>query len=110
MSYQIHITSTAEHDIFDAVDYIEFSLKNPDAANDLLDVVEEQITSLTDMPDCFQLVDDPVLASWNIRLLHVKNYLAFYVIDKDRQLVTIVRFLYEKSNWASILRRGFPLV
>lgn len=27
MSYQLHITSTAEHDIMRAVDYIEFMLK-----------------------------------------------------------------------------------
>ena len=36
MSYQIHITSTAEHDIMQAADYIEFTLKNPDAAENLL--------------------------------------------------------------------------
>ena len=30
MSYQVHITSTAEHDIMRAADYIEFSLKNPE--------------------------------------------------------------------------------
>ena len=32
MSYQLHITSTAEHDIMHAVNYIEFTLKNPAAA------------------------------------------------------------------------------
>ncbi|RHC34348.1 type II toxin-antitoxin system RelE/ParE family toxin, partial [Agathobacter rectalis] len=30
MSYRVHITSTAEHDIMRAADYIEFILKNPD--------------------------------------------------------------------------------
>ena len=33
MSYQVHITSTAEHDIMRAADYIEFTLKNPNAAD-----------------------------------------------------------------------------
>ena len=37
MSYQVHITSTAEHDIMRAADYIEFTLKNPNAADNLLD-------------------------------------------------------------------------
>ena len=31
MSYQVHITSTAEHDIMCAADYIEFTLKNSDS-------------------------------------------------------------------------------
>lgn len=37
MSYQVHITSAAELDIIRAADHIEFTLKNPDAANPLLD-------------------------------------------------------------------------
>ncbi len=36
MSYRIYITSTAERDIMSAADYIEFTLKNPKAADDLL--------------------------------------------------------------------------
>ena len=39
MSYQVHITSAAEPDIIRAADHIEFTLKNPDAANPLLDTV-----------------------------------------------------------------------
>lgn len=106
MSYQLHITSTAEHDITRAADYIEFVLKNPDAADSLLDAVTEGIASLSHLPEKFRLVDDPVLASWGIRFVPINNYLAFYLIDKDRQLVSIVRFLYQKSNWNSILRQG----
>ena len=110
MSYQIHITSTAEHDIMRAVDYIEFTLKNPDAADNLLDVATMQINSLSDLPQKFRLVDDPVLASWRIRFVIINNYLAFYTIDKEKQMVIVVRFLYQKSNWTSILRQSFPLI
>ena len=45
MSYQIHITSVAERDINNAADHIEFVLKNPKAADDLLDEAEKQISS-----------------------------------------------------------------
>ena len=110
MSYNIYITATAERDILRAADHIEFTLKNPTAADHLLDAVTEQINSLDDMPEKFRLVDDPVLASWEIRFVIVNNYLAFYTIDKRKQLVIVVRFLYQKSNWNSILRQGFPLI
>ncbi len=50
MSYQLHITSTAEHDIMRAVDYIEFVLKNPQAADNLLDTVTKQIETLSEFP------------------------------------------------------------
>ena len=84
MSYQVHITSTAEHDIMRAADYIEFTLKNPNAADNLLDAATEQIGSLADLPQKFHLVDDPVLASWGIRFVIINNYLAFYTIDEEK--------------------------
>ena len=110
MSYQLYITSTAEHDIMRAVDYIEFVLKNPQAADNLLDVVTKQIGTLSDFPQRFHIVDDPVLASWEIRFVIINNYLAFYTIDEEKQTVIIVRFLYQKSNWTAILRQGFSLI
>ena len=51
MNYQVHITKTAEHDIAKAADYIEFVLKNPQAADHLLDVATEKIGELTQMPE-----------------------------------------------------------
>ena len=110
MSYRIHITSTAERDIMSAADYIEFTLKNPKAADDLLVEAEAQINSLSELPEKFRFVDDPVLASWEIRFVIIKNYLAFYTIDKETQTIIIVRFLYQKSNWNAILRKGFSLI
>ena len=97
MNYQVHITKTAEHDIAKAADYIEFVLKNPQAADHLLDVATEKIGELTQMPEKLQLVDDPVLAGWGIRFIRVNNYLAFYTIAEDKKVVIIVRFLYQKS-------------
>lgn len=110
MSYHIHITATAERDMINASDHIEFVLKNPKAADDLLDEAERQIYSLADFPEKFKLVDDPVLASWGVRFVIVNGYLAFYVISKELNQVTVVRFLFQKSNWTAILRQGFSLL
>ena len=110
MSYQVHITFTAEHDIMRAAGHIEFTLKNPTAADNLLDAATEQIGSLAGLPQRFHPVNDPVLASWGIRFVIINNCLAFYTIDEEKQTVIIVRFLYQKSNWTSILRQGFSLI
>ena len=106
MSYQLHITSTAEHDIMRAADYIEFTLKNPDAADNLLDAATEQIGSLADLPQKFRLVDDPVLASWGIRFVIINNYLAFYTIDEENVTDTKMiqeletKFLFDNITWS----------
>ncbi len=107
MSYDIHITATAERDMLSASYHIEFSFKNPKAADELLDEADITINSLADFPKRFQLVDDPILASWGIRFVIIKNHLAFYVISEEDKRVIIVRFLFQKSNWIAILRQGF---
>ena len=48
--------------------------------------------------------------SQGIRFVIINNYLAFYTIDEEKQTVIIVRFLYQKSNWTSILRQRFSLI
>ena len=110
MSYTIHITSAAERDIIRAADHIEFNLKNPKAADDLLNDAEKQINSLSEFPENHRLADDSVLASWGIRFIIVNGYLAFYTISEEDNRVIIVRFLFQKSNWNAILRQGFSLV
>ena len=107
MSYQVHITKQAEKDLDHALDYIEFSLKNPQAADNLLDEAEQTLGSLTQMPERYALPEDKLLAAWGIRFVQIKKYLAFYVIAKETQTVHIIRFLYGKSDWRSILRQGF---
>ena len=104
MTYHIHITKAAERDIERAADYIEYTLKNPKAADELLDEADMAVNSLAQMPERYALADDKVLAAWGIRSIQVKNYLAFYVIAKDTRTVHIIRFLYGKRDWISLLR------
>lgn len=110
MNYNIHITASAERDLAGASDHIEFVLKNLKAADDLLNEAEKQISSLSEYPERYKLVDDPVLASWGIRFVIVNGYLAFYIISEETQRVIIVRFLFQKSNWSTILQNGILLV
>ena len=79
MKYNIHVTQAAERDMANAYDYIDLVLKNPTAA-------------------------DKLLSLWGIRFTIVINYLAFYTVDDATQTVYIVRFLYGKSNWITILK------
>ena len=110
MIYEVSITAAAERDILRASDHIEFVLKNPNAADDLLDETEALINSLADFPNKFKRVDDPVLASWGIHFVIVNGYLAFYDISEETHRVTVVRFLFQKSNWTAILGHGFSIL
>lgn len=94
----------------DASDYIDFVLKNPKAADELLNEAETKVNALSLFPYKFPLVDDPLLASWGIRFTQAKNYLIFYTVSDENQQVTVVRFLYQKRNWPAVLKHGFSVI
>ena len=108
MNYRLYITDTAEKDISRAVDYINFVLKNPKAADALLEETDQKINALLPFPLEHPVVEDKLLAAWGVRFLQIKNYFAFYVVEESQ--VTVIRFLYAKSDWGSILRADVSLV
>ncbi len=109
MKYEIHITRAAEKDLNSAADYIEYVLHNPQAADDLLEEAEKRILELSVFPEKFPLIDDPVLKAWEIRFTIVKNYIAFYAVSEEKHTVTVIRFLYGKRDWISVLKQCFSL-
>ncbi len=104
MMYQVHITERAQRDMESAADYIEYTLLNPTAADELLDAAEETLAGLADMPQRIMLATDEVLAAWGIRFVRVKNYLGFCIIEEEHRIVHVIRFLYMKRDWQAILR------
>lgn len=109
MTYDVHITRAAERDMNSAADYIEFVLMNPKAADDLMEEAEKAIIDLASFPKKHAVADDPVLKAWGVRFTVVKNYLVFYILSEEEKRIDIVRFLYGKRNWMSILKQGLSL-
>ena len=106
MEYTVHVTSAAERDIEYAVDYIDYVLKNPTAAERLFNQIKVKLPSLSLIPYRCALADDPVLALQKIHYLIIGNYYAFYQIDEPTRTIHILRFLYEKSAWKNILKHS----
>jgi len=105
MIYTVLITKTAERDLSRAADHIEFVLKNPSAADTLLNEAERTAAALAQMPERWPAVDDKLLSAQGIRWVRVKNYLMFYTVSQAEKTVTILRFLYGRSDWMPLLRR-----
>ena len=102
--YKIIVTDPAQKDLQKAVSYISNELKNKQAAFNLLDLVEESVKSLTDMPERYAVVDDETLSRESFRFIPIKNYLLFYIVRKETQTVVIQRFLYARRNWMDIIK------
>lgn len=104
MKYGIEITEAAQHDFENIYMYISDNLCNKQAASRLISLLDENIRSLSDIPERYPLVKDDYLNNLGIRYIPVKNYIIFYTVSVVKQKVYVVRILYGKRNWVDILQ------
>ena len=103
MKYRVITLQQAKKELIDIQQYITEELQSPQAAFDFVDDIEAQISKLEHMPKRFALVDDEILASKGVRLIPVKNFLIFYVVDEEAKTVNIVSVMYGKRDWMNLL-------
>ena len=103
MNYKLDIADSAKADIKETLAYIKTTLSNPKAASELADLITSEIESLKKFPLSGTPVTDQFLAKYGFRFLLIKNFKAYYIADKSKKLVTIIRFLYAGRDYESIL-------
>ncbi|MEC0230184.1 type II toxin-antitoxin system RelE/ParE family toxin [Paenibacillus alba] len=101
--YHLVITELAEADLRKITDYIANELLEPTTARKMITRIAEPIFQLEQMPFRNGLVRDERLAANGIRHILVDSYIVFYVISEKEETVTIIRILYGKRQWSSLL-------
>lgn len=96
--YEVVYLPTARQQLMDAALYIAAELSAPDAAEDLLDAVDEQVGKLSDHPYRHPVYPTSYAMKHEIRFFPVKHYLVFYVIREEEKTVEIWRFLHQRQN------------
>ncbi|MCC8167730.1 MAG: type II toxin-antitoxin system RelE/ParE family toxin [Clostridiales bacterium] len=107
--YTIKISEAAEVDLENAGDYIAFELLNPQAAENTIKGIREQVNRLSRFPESHELDDDPVLAELGVRKIYYKDYKIFFIIDKEHNVVSIVRILHMLVDSRAWLYRTFHI-
>ena len=97
--YKVKIYPAAKQDLLDIVDYL--NTLSQDTALRYYDLLIEEIAGLSSMPERCPRPKDLALAAKGYRCLLVKNYLVFYVVDRDT--VQIRRVLYGRRDYSSLL-------
>jgi len=104
MIYRIRIMKPAQSDMRGIYNYIANDLFNPAAAVLRISLIDEATQSLKEHPARLQLVRDGYLASKGYRAIVVKNHLVFFIIREEIKTVSVMRILYARKDWQSILR------
>jgi toxin ParE1/3/4 len=97
VKYNIKIFSQAKKDLEDIIDYL--NTLSPNAAIRYYDDIIEKIGSLSVMPDRCPKLKLPQLRQRGYRILVIKNYSVFFIINA--RTIEVRRILYgrRKFEW-----------
>ena len=99
------LTKRAESDLDGIVSYIAVELVNPQAASDFVDKLQDNIEEAIVFPERGSLVDNEFLQVENARKKLVRNYIMYYLPDREEKVIYILRIVYGKRNMDEILKK-----
>ena len=97
-SYSVVYSSSARSDIIASADYISNTLFDSNAANHLIDGIENATKRLKMFPESAPLSSDETLSTKGIRTLVIESYVLFYLVDHHNSRVVVVRFLHSSRE------------
>ena len=99
--YELRILPLFEEDLNEIVDYITLRLRNPIAANDLVDAVEKAINERLPSAEAFERYHSKRERRYPYYRIPVKNFMIFYVVIDN--VMEVRRILYARRNWKEML-------
>ena len=83
--------------------YISNDLKEHAAAQRICDLIETEISALNQFPMRVAVIEDEPFAAKGIRRLLIKNYTIFYIVDNPAEEVHVLRVVYNRREWNSLM-------
>jgi len=101
--YSVDVSEPAENDLRDIVRYIAAQVSAPVSALNIMELLEEAMAGLSDMPQRCPLVTDERLSQMGYRKLMVNNHIVFFTIDEKNKVVDVERIQYSRRDWLRFL-------
>lgn len=104
--YKLRYLPLFYEDLSEKITYISETLQNPQAANNLLDLVENAILDRQPIAESFEPYYSLKERRYPYYRIYVKNYVVYYVVIDDEgpeKVMEVRRFLYNKQNMKRLL-------
>lgn len=98
-NYKVNVSGPAQSDLNDIFRYISAQLTAVVSSVYMMEIFEEALMSLSDLPHRHPLIDDELLAQMRYRKMIVKNYVVFFTVDEAEKAVNVERILYGRRDW-----------
>ena len=103
--YEVKLTKQAETQIHEIAWYITVVLKNPDAAENLMDEIDAAMEKLKKHPAAISLTDEEPWRSTGIRSMGVKNFLIYFWINENNLKVQVTGVVYAARDQRKFLAK-----
>lgn len=101
--YNLEFLPIARQDMSDIAQYVNKVLCNPIAAMNLIQRMVHAAEELQEQPYSCPVYYPARTLPFEYRKLLVGNYILFYRVDEKKKLVTVIRVVYAKRDYGSIL-------
>lgn len=99
--YSLYYTQNADNDLSEIYSYIAYHIKEPDIALKQINRIRSRIRSLNQMPYRYPPITLKA-TNINVHRATIDNYLIYYNVNEEKQLVTILRIVYKGRNLRDI--------
>jgi len=100
--YKLSFAKHFQEDVKSTLSYINNTLQSPIASERLKKEIKSTYKKIKQNPFIYPIVPNDDLSSIGFRFSIVKNYMLFYIVEENK--INIIRFLYGRRNWISILK------
>ena len=97
----------AQNDLHEIYEYIAYSLLSPENASSTANRIMDVVRSLETMAERNPLYKEEPWKSKGVRFAIARNYMIFYTINADTEIVSILRIMYGGRDVSRQLKRDF---
>lgn len=101
--YIVQISDAAYKDIENVISYLRNDLLEDIVADKYKILFKQELKKLEEIAGSMPILDEKLTGYKNIRKINVRNYIIFYIIDKDNSKASVLRIGHAIMDWKKYL-------
>ncbi|MBQ9013653.1 MAG: type II toxin-antitoxin system RelE/ParE family toxin [Bacilli bacterium] len=101
--YIVQVSDAAYKDIENVISYLRNDLLEDIVADKYKILFKQELKKLEEIAGSMPILDEKLTGYKNIRKINVRNYIIFYIIDKDNSKASVLRIGHAIMDWKKYL-------
>ena len=102
--FLVELTENAKQDLKNIILYLRNDLAEDIIADKYIVLFKQKLKDLENVAESLPVLDEGLTGHKNIRKYNVRNYILFYVIDKEESKAIVLRVGHAFMDWEKYLK------